>query len=91
MSTRKSVLAIISARIKKFPVFILFPLRCLSEVIEGAEDILCLFGKKNKKAYAAVNAAGSALLLLRDYGPLDFVDVDVENPEGRVKVKILMR
>jgi hypothetical protein len=80
-----------SVRIKKFPIFILFPLRCISEVIEGAQDILCLFRKVSKKAYIALNAVESALILLRDYGPLDFVDVDIIDPDARVKVKILMR
>lgn len=90
MSIRKSHFALMSVRIKKFPIFILFPLRCLSEVIEGAQDILCLFRVSNK-AYTALSAVEAALMLLRDYGPLDFVDVDIKNPDARVKVKILMR
>ena len=80
-----------SVRIKRFPIFILLPLRCVSEVIEGAMDILCLFKKVSRKACAALFAVESALMLIRDYGPLDIVDVNVTSPEARIKVKILLR
>lgn len=91
MSTRKCAFVILSARIKKFPIFIVFPLRCISEVIEGAQDLMCLFRNVSKRAYAAIAAVESGLMLVRDYGPLDFVDVDVKNPDARVTVKILLR
>ena len=91
MSTRKSALVVFSMRIKAFPLFIAFPLRCLSEVAEGLSDLLCLFGRANKKAWAALSAADDALAMVRSYGPLDFADIDAGSKEGRVKIKLLLR
>jgi hypothetical protein len=91
MWTRKCAFVIISVRINRFPIFILFPLRCISEVIEGAQDILCLFRKVSRRAFAAITAVESGLMLIRDYGPLDFVDVDAKSTDACVKVKVLLR
>lgn len=91
MSTRKCAFVIISVRINKFPIFILFPLRCISEVIEGAQDLLCLFRKVSRRAYAVITLVESGLMLVRDYGSLDFVDVNVKNAGSRVMVKVLLR
>ena len=91
MSTRKSSFAIVSVRIKRFPLFIIMPLRCLSEVVEGAMDILCLFKRIGKKAYNAVYAIESALMLVKDFGSLDIINVDITSPDARVKIKILLR
>jgi hypothetical protein len=78
-------------RIGWFPFFMIVPMRCLNEVLEGFTDILCLFRGISKKVFAAMDAAENVLMLIQSYGPLDFVDVDVKSPEARVKVKILLR
>lgn len=91
MSIRKNAFVIISARIKWFPVFFLFPLRSLSEVVEGAQDLLSLFGRAAEKAYEWLYVIEAAIMQVRDYGPLDIADVDIKNPNAHIRVKILMR
>jgi hypothetical protein len=88
MSTRKAALVMFSLRIKRFPLRIAMPLRCLAEVTEGFTDLLCLFGKK---ASAGISVADDALAMLRDYGPLDLVDVDAGSKSEHVKVRLLLR
>lgn len=78
-------------RIGWFPFFMIVPFRCLSEVLEGFTDILCLFRRVSGKVFAATDAAENVLMLLQSYGPLDFVDVDIKSPETRIKVKVLLR
>lgn len=78
-------------RIGWFPVFLIIPFRCFSEILEGFSDILCLFRGISAKVYAAMDIAKNALMLVQSYGPLDLVDVDIKSPDERVKVKILLR
>ncbi len=78
-------------RIKAFPLCVVFPLRCLSEVAEGLSDLLCLFKRAGKKLWAGLSAADDTIAALRDYGPLDLVDVDAGSREGRVKIRFLLR
>lgn len=80
-----------SMRIKAFPLIIAFPLRCLSEVTEGFSDLLCLFKRPAKKAFIGLSTADDAIAMLRDYGPLDVMDVDAGSKEDRVKFKLLLR
>ena len=91
MSTKKSSLVLFSMRIKAFPLIIAFPLRCLSEVTEGFSDLLCLFRGVSKKGFAGLSAADDAIAMLRDYGPLDLVDIDAGSKEAHVKLKLLLR
>ena len=91
MSTRKSAVVVLSTRIKAFPLFMAFPLRCLAEVTEGLSDLLCLFGRANKNFWAGLSAVDDALAMVRDFGPLDLMDVDAGGKEGRVKIKLLLR
>ena len=78
-------------RIKAFPLLIAFPLRCLSEVTEGFSDLLCLFRRPAKKAFVGLSTVDNAIAMLRDYGPLDLVDVDSGDKEAHVKFKLLLR
>lgn len=80
-----------STRIGYVPIPVLFPLRCPEEVAEGFLDILSLFKRVSKKAYPAMLGIENALMLLRNYGPLDVMDVDIKSPETRVKIKMLLR
>ena len=54
-------------------------------------DVMSLFRWCASKAYNCLRIAESVLLLIKDYGPLDLVDVDISSPEARVKIKILTR
>ena len=91
MSTKKAWLVVCAMRIRAFPLYVAFPLRCISEVAEGLSDLLCLFKGASRKFWAGLSAADDAVAMLRDYGPLDLVDVDAGSPEGRVKFKFLLR
>jgi hypothetical protein len=91
MWNRKAAIVLMSARIGCFPLFIVFPLRCLDEVMEGWTDVMCLFRRANAKAFAALSAVDDALAMLRAYGPLDMVDVDVAGNDEHVKVRLLLR
>ncbi len=82
---------LISMRIKAFRMYLALPLRCLSEVTEGFSDLLCLFKGASRKGFAGLSAADDAIAMLRDYGPLDLVDVDAGSKEGSVKVKLQLR
>jgi hypothetical protein len=72
-------------------MIIIFPLRCFNEIVEGFCDILCLFKRISEKACAHLSAIEAALLLVKNYGPLDLVNVNVTSPNARVKVKLLLR
>jgi hypothetical protein len=91
MSTRKNRLVLLYLRIKKFPFFMLFPLRCLGEVLDGAIDILCLFRRFKTRAVAGIEMAEAAVGVLKSAGPLDLADIDIKSSEARVRVKILLR
>jgi hypothetical protein len=91
MSIRKARFFIVSARVKWFPVFISFPLRCLYEVIEGAQDIMSLFTRSTGRVWKALEDAEDALDLIRGVGALDFAAIDIKKPYARVKIKVLLR
>lgn len=91
MLTKKSKFVLMTIRIGWFPFFMIVPLRCVNEVLEGFADILCLFRSVSKKIFAYLNMAENVLMLIQSYGTLDLVDVDVKSPEARVKVKVLLR
>jgi hypothetical protein len=91
MLTKKSSLVLITVRIKWFLIFLLVPLRCVNEVLEGFTDMLSLFRRVSGKVFAGMYAAENMLMLVQSYGSLDLVDVDVKSPEARVKVKVLLR
>jgi hypothetical protein len=81
----------LSVRIMRFPIVLVFPLRCLDEVLEGWTDVLCLFKRACEKQFATLSAVDDALAMLRAYGPLDLVDIDAGGADGRVKIKLLLR
>ena len=85
----KSRFVLITVRIGFFPFFVCFPLRCLSEIIEGLSDNMCLY--KNAYVVGILNFLESTFAQIRDAGPLDIVDVDVKSPDERVVVRILTR
>jgi hypothetical protein len=91
MSNRKAAIVLLSARIMRFPLFIVFPLRCIDEVAEGWTDVMCLFRRANAKVFAALSAVDDALAMLRAYGPLDVADINVAEREGRVRLRLLLR
>ena len=74
-------------RIGWFPFIVVFPLRCFAEVIEGYADILCLFRFVSNKVWAGITFLENLVALIRDYGPLDLVNVDVQSPEGSGRVR----
>lgn len=91
MSTKKNRYLLLTLRIGFFRLPIFMPLRCLQEVVEGFGDFLSLFRWIDKRPYGFLTVAEGALASLKDYGPLDLVNVDVKSPDARVKIKILMR
>ena len=88
---RKNRFVLITMRIGFFVLPIILPMRCAHEVVEGFMDFLSLFRWAGGKAWGYLKMAESALLIVKDYGPLDLVNVDVSSPEERVKIKILTR
>lgn len=82
---------LLSMRIKAFRMYIALPMRCLSEVTEGFSDLMCLFKGVSRKGFAALSAADDAIAMLRNFGPLDVLDVDAGSKEGSVKVKLQLR
>ena len=96
MWTRKTRFLLISIRIGFFRLPIILPMRCAHEIIEGYLDILSPFKRLSDKAYGYVKIAEGAMQLVKDYEPLDLVDIDVvdkssyKKPE-RVVLKILTR
>ena len=91
MSIKKNRFVLVTTRIGFFTLPIVLPMRCAHEIVEGFMDFLSLFRWCSGKAYGYLQIAESALLLVKDYGPLDLVDVDVTSPDARVKIKILTR
>ena len=91
MSTRKNRFMLVTVRIGFFTLPIVLPMRCAHEVVEGFMDIVSLFRWCGGKIYGYLKMAESALLLVKDYGPLDLVDVKVSSPDEHVKIKILTR
>ena len=80
-----------SVRIARFFLPILLPMRCAHEIVEGYLDFLSLFKWIGKKAFRGVKVAEAALIAVKDYGPLDLVNVDIKSPDARVKIKLQTR
>jgi len=91
MSIKKNSHVIVTLHIGWFPFFIVFPLRCFAEVVEGYADILCLFRCVSKKVWAGITFLENLVILIRNYGPLDLANVDVRSPEGNVRIRFLLR
>ena len=91
MSTRRNRFVLITLRIGFFVLPVILPMRCMHEVVEGFSDFLSLFRWCSKKARGHLRIVESALLLIKDHGPLDLANVDVKSPDARVKIKILTR
>ena len=85
----KSRFALITVRIGCFPFVIFFPLRCLAEIVEGLSDILCLC--KGARVQWLLALLENVFAQVRDFGPLDFADIDVKTPEASVRVRVLVR
>jgi len=91
MSTRKNRLVIITMRFGLFRLPIILPMRCVHEIVEGFLDFLSLLSWAGKKVFRGVKVAEAALIAIKDYGPLDLVNVDIKSPDARVKVKMQVR
>ena len=96
MWTKKTRFVLIYFRIARFALPIAIPMRCLHEIIEGYQDFLAPFRMLFKKAVGYLKLAEGAMLLVKDYEPLDLVDVDVKSrgengKKERVVVKIVTR
>jgi hypothetical protein len=85
----KNHFVLITVRVWAWPLVILFPLRCIAEILEGLSDILCLC--RRTKAGQFLATLENIHAQVRDYGPLDLVDVDVTSHEARVRVRVLTR
>ena len=71
------------------PFVIFLPLRCFAEIIEGLEDLLCLF--KRTKAGRFMATLESFHAQIRAFGPLDLADVNVSSRGKRVNIRLLVR
>lgn len=91
MSTRKNSLVIATVRIGFFPIVVIFPFRCLAEVIEGLSDLLSLFQFASQKVQSAMSFLEQLIAQIKEYGPLDLANVDVRSPEANVRVRLLLR
>lgn len=91
MSTRKNSLVIATVRIGFFPIVVIFPFRCLAEVIEGLSDLLSLFQFTSQKVQSAMSFLEHLIAQIKEYGPLDLANVDVRSPEANVRVRLLLR
>ncbi len=96
MLTRKTHFAMISIRIGAFWFPIVLPMRCVHEIAEGYLDLITPFKWISEKVYGYVKMAEGALLIIKDYEPLDLVDVDINHTETsgknqHVKIKIITR
>jgi hypothetical protein len=94
--TRKTRYVMISIRIGAFAFPIILPLRCAHEITEGYLDLLSPFKWISEKVYGYVKMAEGALMPIKDYEPLDLVDIDIKHSESggkteRFKVKIITR
>ncbi len=91
MLTRKNSLVFVMVRIGFFPIFMIFPFRCLSEVIEGISDLLSLFQFVSRSVQSVMSMLEQVIELVRSYGSLDLADVAVRSPEANVRVRVLLR
>ncbi len=91
MSTKKNSFAVALIRIGWFPLVVLFPLRCMAEVIEGYADVLCLFRFASKKVWGAAVLLENIAALVRNYGPLDLADIDIKSPDANLHIRFLLR
>ncbi len=91
MSIRKNSLVIATVRIGFFPIIVLFPFRCLAEVIEGIADLLSLFRFTSAKVQAVMTSLEQLIAQIKAYGPLDLADVNVRSKDTSVRVRLLLR
>lgn len=96
MWTKKTRLVLIYFRIAFIPIPMIFPMRCMHEIIEGYQDFLAPFKRLFKKADGYLKLAEDAMMIVKNYEPLDLVDVNVKSRDKngkkeRVVVKIVTR
>jgi len=96
MWTKKTRFVLIYFRIAFFALPIVLPMRCLHEIIEGYQDLLAPFRKLFKKADGYLKLAEGSMQLIKDYEPLDLIDIDVKSKDNdgkkeRVVIKIVTR
>ncbi len=91
MSIRKNSLIIATVRIGFFPIIVIFPYRCLAEVIEGISDLLSLFRFTSTKVQAVMTSLEQLIAQIKAYGPLDLADVKVRSKDANVRVRLLLR
>ncbi len=96
MLTRKTRFVILYLRIGFFRLPIILPMRCIHEVFEGYQDLFAPFRFFCEKIWGYLSVAEGAMLLVKNYEPLDLVDVDVKSKSDdgrkeRVILKIVTR
>lgn len=91
MWTRKNSLVIATVRIGWFPFFVIFPFRCLGEVVEGLSDLLSLFRFTNLHVQEVMTELEQMVDNVRRSGPLDIADIKIRSHEGNVRVRLLLR
>ena len=96
MSTKKTKFVIIYIRIGLFRLPIALPMRSVHEVIEGYMDFFAPFRWISEKIYGYLRMAEGALLLVKNYQPFDFADIDVKSRDKdgkreRVVIKVMTR
>lgn len=91
MSIKKNSLVIATVRIGFFPFIVIFPFRCVGEVIEGIADLLSLFQLTSRKVQETMDFLETLVAQIKAYGPLDLADVDVRSRGERVRVRLLLR
>lgn len=74
----------------RVPIAVL-PIRCASEVLEGALDIMYLFRFISQPAVVWGEFIQNFLTEFQYYGKFDLIDIDVKNKSDKFKMKILLR
>ena len=85
----KSRFVLITVRIGFFPFVVFFPLRCLSEIVEGFSDILCLF--KGERFVWLIDLLENIMSQVRKHGAFDLADIDIKASDANFRVRVLVR
>ncbi len=69
----------------------MLPLRCLREIADGFTSITSLIKPFKQEPYVASLFFEELILSLRTSGPLDIMDIDIDKPDEKFKMKMSVR
>ena len=91
MSIKKNALLTMRIRIKNTEVPFILPLRCLGEIADGFSSITSIIKPFKQEPYVASLLFEQLIEVLRINEPIDIMDIDIDKPDEKFKMKMSVR